>query len=395
MKQLLTTMEESLLEGIEEGIFPGGLSSVKIADEQVVTAAMGSIGNDECSEKAAVSTVYDLASLTKVIVTLPAVLLSIQKGKMQLFDEVQKHLPEFCKGKDSEQKKEITVFHLLTHLSGLPGWRPFFITCKGRGNYIRAISEEPLIGKPGCQVVYSDLGFMLLGFILERIWNMNLQEIADLLIFQPFEMNHTAFNPLESVVTDRIAPTELGNAFEKNMAMEYLQQQKQNSIDRYSFQENELLAVPWRKSTIIGTVHDCNAYYGLNGVSGHAGLFSTISDLQRYMRIWSDPKCGFIDPELLSISTQCQTGFLAPMRGLGWELSPTGGSREQKMASCSGGDTLSAHAFGHTGFTGTSIWHDQNRQATLLVLTNRVHEKVNPHIVSWRKIHHHLLFSNI
>jgi serine-type D-Ala-D-Ala carboxypeptidase len=380
-----TTMETSLYQAIKEKIFPGGISSFIQTGKGPETAVAGKLSFHETAAEVTLDTIYDLASLTKVTATLPAILLSIQKGKLLLFDRVEEYIPEFCTGHDQHFKRNITIFHLLTHTSGLPAWRPFFVKCRGTRDYIEAIAKEPLMGRPGKKVVYSDLGFMLLGFILERVWDLELAELTKQLVFQPLSMKNTGY--LSQGV---IAPTENGNEIEKNMALEYLKANKRPGA--FTFMEEELVAVPWRKEAIQGTVHDCNAFYGLNGVSGHAGLFSTICDLQKYMKIWSETDNNFLDPLLKKLATEAKTGKLAPMRGLGWESASTGGTMEQLIQSCSAGDLVSPAAFGHTGFTGTFMWHDPVRESTLIVLSNRVHPHGNGAIINWRKKQANIVF---
>jgi serine-type D-Ala-D-Ala carboxypeptidase len=393
MTQLLEKMAESLRNGIEGGFFPGGISSVALEGESPQTVVQGKLTYDGAAPDVSPETIYDLASLTKVTATLPAILLSVQSGKILLTDPVEEYIPEFAEGNDSLRKKQITILHLLTHTSGLPAWRPYFVTCKCPRDYIEGISKDPLIGDPGRQVVYSDLGFMLLGFILERIWDLNLEELTKQLIFEPLGMKSTGYRAKEIFKNCPIAPTELGNQHEKNMTFAYLEET--NLPGAFIFSKDRVEELPWRKELIEGTVHDGNAYYGLNGVSGHAGLFSTISDLHRYMQIWSNPNSSFIDPLLREFSMKCQTGALAPRRALGWEAAASGGTIHQLVHSCSGGDLVSDSAFGHTGFTGTSMWHDPVRQCTLILLTNRVHPKVNNAIIKWRKKHANIVFSEI
>ncbi|MBO8163951.1 MAG: beta-lactamase family protein [Brevibacillus sp.] len=394
-KLLEETMALSLDQGIHEGIFPGGISRLA-AEGQSTTVARGrtEAGGSEVDE----STVYDLASLTKVVATLPLVLLSVQRGRLSLSDPVAGYLPELVRGTDSAGKQKITVFHLLTHTSGLPAWRPYFIAHQGRDAYLKAIAQEALTAAPGQQVVYSDLGFMLLGFLVERIWDESLDRLAQRLVFEPLGMQDTAFNPLESWKDRKvtIAPTEDGNRYECGMVYQFLQREQGSDNQLCALVRSSVDSFGWRQGVIRGTVHDCNAYYGLAGVSGHAGLFSTVGDLERYMHIWTRADGGgLLDPLLRDFAVRCLTGSLSPRRALGWEYAAAGGSPEQVAAGCSGGDLVSPFAFGHTGFTGTSIWHDPVRKATLITLTNRVHPAVGEHMAQWRKRHHNQSFAGL
>ncbi|MEJ8547552.1 serine hydrolase domain-containing protein [Brevibacillus borstelensis] len=400
-------LKQSLETGISQGIFPGGIAALARAGLPVITVAAGKTeGGRDVAESANGSvktplpvdanTMYDMASLTKVMVTLPLVLLGVQEGRLSLTDSVTRHLPELEEGKDAAAKRKITLLHLLTHTSGLPAWRPFFLYAGSSREYLRLIADEPMTGTPGQQVVYSDLGFMLLGFTLERVWDEPLDQLAQRLIFQPSGMTRTCYLPLRRSGLDfsAIAPTEDGNAYEHDMARQQLIQEEALGLPSARELSERLACFAWRRGIIRGTVHDCNAYYGLGGVSGHAGLFSTSADTERYMRIWTSSESPVrIDPILRATAIRSHTGELAPMRALGWEASATGGTLEQMATGCTGGDVLSSHAFGHTGFTGTSIWRDPVRGATLIALTNRVHPTVSSLIGTWRRSIHNQLFS--
>lgn len=391
-------LEKSVEDGIRSGIFPGAAVSVMRAGSQTLTTVKGRIGQEAGAAAVDEQTLYDLASLTKVMVTLPLVLLSIQVGKLSLADALVTHVPELAAGKDSERKGQIRVAHLLTHTAGLPAWRPYFVIGTGREEYIRLMAEESLIATCGREVVYSDLGFMLLGFVLERIWDEPLDALAARLIFQPSGMASTCYLPLrqKSLPISGIAQTENGNEYERNMAQNYLADLAPFDHPQVAQWREKLADYPWRQGVICGTVHDCNAHYGLEGVSGHAGLFSTVRDVERYMAIWTTADAPVrIDPLLRALSTRSHTDFSAQRRGLGWIASATGGSLEQLAAGCTGGDLASERAFGHTGFTGTSIWSDPVRGMTIITLTNRVHPVPSPLIGAWRIAHHNQLWNGV
>ncbi|TRY27417.1 serine hydrolase [Brevibacillus sp. LEMMJ03] len=387
-------LAESLDEGIARGIFPGGVASLTIGDEPPMVVARGSLGRGEQTALPSAETVYDLASLTKVIVTLPLVLLSVQTGKLSLSDPLEIHLPEWERAEDP-RKRRITLLHLLTHTSGLPAWRPYYLLARGRDDYLSLIAAEPLAGEPGKQVIYSDLGFMLLGFLLERIWDEPLDRLAERLIFQPMGMTATGYRPLARGVDSRlIAPTEDGNAYEQDLSRQQAEQMTAVGHPYAGRLRERLDRFAWREGIIRGTAHDGNCHYGLDGVSGHAGLFSTARDVERYMRIWTSADAQVrLDPVLLAFAAGCRTGRLAPARALGWEASAQAGPLEAAAAGCTGGDLLSPGAFGHTGFTGTSIWCDPVRGATLIALTNRVHPAVSPLMPRWRKAFHNRVLS--
>lgn len=395
---LMEKMQNSLDAGIAKGIFPGGVACLMQGGNTTVTAARGRIGTADGEPLAAAGTLYDMASLTKVMVTLPLVLLSVQSGKLSLSESVIDYLPELGEGPDKSFKEKIKVIHLLTHSSGLPAWRPYFLRASSREEYMRFIAAELLIGQPGEQVVYSDLGFMLLGFLLERVWEEELPSLAKRLLFLPSGMHQTGYAPLQELACQErcIAPTEEGNRFEYDMARQYVIQLEVAGDPRAAVWKEALESFAWRQEVIRGDVHDCNAYYGLQGASGHAGLFSTLEDTARYMAIWTTADAPVrIDPLLRAFSTRSLTDPHAPRRAAGWEASATGGNLKQAAHGCTGGDAISELAFGHTGFTGTSIWSDPMRGATLITLTNRVHPVVSTEMNRWRRGHHNQLFSAI
>ncbi|MDR6550853.1 serine hydrolase [Paenibacillus qinlingensis] len=380
----------SIERGIQEGIFPGGICSLEVENYPPIVITRGTFEAGRKDSPVKKDTLYDLASLTKVVVALPLILLSVQTGRLSVTDPILTYLPELAKGQDIEGKQQITVYHLLTHTSGLPGWRPFYLQGNGRESYLRLIAEEALVGKPGNQVVYSDLGFILLGFIIESVWNEPLDQLARRMLFQANGMATASYKPLEqlSTLAANIAPTEDGNIFEQAMITE---------DNAYPHLVRRVDEFPWRQGVICGTVHDGNAHYGLDGVSGHAGLFASISDMQNYMKMWTGKaENGCIDPILCNFATRSHTSTLSSIqRGLGWEVSPTGGTMSAVISGCTGGDLVSPEAYGHTGFTGTSIWHDPLRQATLITLTNRVNPTVSLQIKQWRRMHHNRIFSKL
>lgn len=391
-------IEKSLDRGIDQKIFPGGAVLLQRKGMSDITVYRGRTGYATDDEPITSDTLYDLASLTKVVVTLPLILLSVQHGKLSLTDSVVTHLPEFGEGPGKSEKEQIKIIHLLTHSSGLPAWRPFFIKGHGKREYLHYIADESLIYKPGENVVYSDLGFMLLGFVLEEIWGEELDALAKRLIFRPSGMTRTTYLPLEQASLKEcvIAPAEEGSPFEWNMAKQFLMQLDAVQDPRAEEWRAALDAFSWRKGVIRGHVHDCNAYHGMGGVSGHAGLFSSLEDLSHYMRIWTSADAPVrMDPILRAFAIRAQTGQSVPRRAVGWEASAPGGELAQIAHGCTGGDLLSEQAFGHSGFTGTSIWSDPVRGATLITLTNRVHPVVNTNMNAWRRSHHNVVFGTI
>jgi CubicO group peptidase (beta-lactamase class C family) len=370
IEELESVMKRGIMQGIEEGLFPGGISCVLLKNSQKVVVTGGYLGVEAENEKFPVTanTAYDLASLTKVVVTLPLVLLSVQELRLKLNDAVVQYIPEFASGPDAARKGQVTVIQLLTHTSGLPAWRPYFVRLKGKAAYLRAICSEPLTNDPGKEIIYSDLGFMLLGMLLERIWNTALEQLADLKLFKPLQMTNTAFRPGFA----SIAPTEKGNVCEYRMALDYAQKLSRDECPEGAFllSESDLADLNWRGGVIVGEVHDANAFYGMGGVSGHAGLFSTVGDLSLYMQLWRQP--SLLSDELCGLAVQTHAVTASLKRGLGWIV-------------------YEDDVFGHTGFTGTSLWHDKTSQTTFISLTNRVHPEVKHDISGWRDTQRHVV----
>ncbi len=278
--------------------------------------------------------VFDLASLTKVVATTPSILQLWDAGLVELDAPVSKYLPEF----DTPDKRAITLRHCLTHTAGFPPFRAYYQTLEGRSAYLKAIAAEPLAYKTGAERRYSDLGFIVLGLVVEKVSGVSLDQFTRDRIFGPLEMNQTCYLPT-------------GNL-------------KNGSPSRYASTEK----CPWRKRVMTGVVHDENAY-AIGGVSGHAGLFSTASDLERFgqMLLGRGEFDGvrILSPEAIAQINVCQAPRVAPQAGLGWLLK----TERESVA----GFLASPRSFGHTGFTGTSFWVDPDNQVLALLLTNAIH----------------------
>jgi CubicO group peptidase (beta-lactamase class C family) len=311
-----------------------------------------SFGNREYSNpKSQISnlTSYDLASLTKVIVTTTAIMKLYDEQRLGLDDLVTKYIPEF----GNHAKEKITIRNLLLHNSGLPAFKRLYATCKSSQEVLDSVFQTELIYKPGDSTVYSDFGFITLGKIVERISGQTLDEYCRINFFEPLGMKQTMFNPPESLWTN-IAPTE-----------------------------NDSLL---RKKLVRGVVHDENAYT-LGGVSGHAGLFSTASDLAIFMQmLMNGGSYGgeqYLKPETIQLFTTKQG--TKSTRALGWDTKSVEGYS-------SAGKYFNEKSFGHTGFTGTSIWADPTRNLFVILLTNRVHPmRANTKISAIRPLVHNTI----
>jgi beta-N-acetylhexosaminidase len=328
----------SVLEAaVADKAFPGATLAVGYKGK-VAIHAFGNLSYDANAPAVDVRTMYDIASLTKVVATTTLVA-KLAEGDfpvpLDLDAKVERYLPEWVAGppgQDLEWRHKVTVRHLLTHTSGLPPFKEYWRTSKSKQETLTRIFAEPLDYEPGTKEVYSDLGIILMAEIIERLTGRSLDDLARTYIFSPLGMKDTTFRPAKNL-WPWIAPTE----FDRNL----------------------------RNRLVQGEVHDENAFT-MGGVSGHAGLFSTAPDLAAFCQMLLNGGV-YAHSRILKRATIAQ--FTAPQslsngtRTLGWAV-PTEGS--------SSGHYFSTHSFGHTGFTGTSIWIDSDRQLFVVLLTNRV-----------------------
>jgi CubicO group peptidase (beta-lactamase class C family) len=315
-----------LARGIRDSAFPGAIAVIGTHDSALVEVAAGSLDWSPSLAPDA-HTLWDLASLTKVVALTTVMMQLVERGKVQLDAPVQRYIPEW-KGK---YKERVTVRHLLTHSAGLPSWRPLYKEATSPADALALALATPLDTVPGVRMVYSDLGAILLGQIAARVTGQPLDRYASDHVFLPLGMRETLYKPGTDLLA-RIAPTEVD---------------------------------PWRQRHLRGEVHDENAF-ALGGVSAHAGLFSTAADLTRFARMYLNhgmlDSARILSPETIARFTVIQSpGFSS--RALGWDTATGNNSAGRYMA---------AGAFGHTGFTGTSLWIDPKNDVFVLLLTNRV-----------------------
>lgn len=326
--RLSEALARVLDQGLRDRAFPGAYAIVGSGRGVVAQYGAGSL---DWAPSAAVSdsTLWDLASLTKVIALTSSVMQLAAAGTLDLSAPVSKYIPEFAEGAGG--KERVRVRDLLTHSSGLPSWRPLYKETESRAQAISLVVRTPLERQPGTAMVYSDLGAILLGEIVQRLSGEPLDRYTAKHLFGPLGMTETGFLPAPSL-RSRIAPTERD---------------------------------PWRGRHLLGEVHDENAAR-LGGVSAHAGLFSSARDLARFARMYLNhgklDGAAILDSATIEQFTSIQDRTLST-RGLGWETA---------NGSNSGGQHLSPRGFGHTGFTGTSIWIDPGRDLFIILLTNRV-----------------------
>jgi len=316
---------EALRASLDEAVFPGCTWAVGEGERVVAQGALGVFGRGTYAARPmTVETLFDLASLTKVTATLPAVLLLAERGEIHLDRPVSAYLPGFSGG----AKDRVTLRHLLTHTGGLVSHRPFYASLQGDA-VVEAAVAEPLEREPGTRVEYSDLGFILLGAVVRQVTGQPLDAFVAKEIFAPLGMDETTYRPPTSL-RSRIAPTE---------------------------------TPPDQDQPKVGVVHDENAE-AMGGVSGHAGLFAPLADVVRYVTHgWLGD--GLLSPWTRAAALRLQTEGLGGRRGLGWVLRFDGYDPT--------GDFWPATSFSHTGFTGTSIAADPVTGVWAVLLTNRVH----------------------
>jgi len=321
-------IERIITDAIKDSAFPGAVALISKDGKIRFHKAFGNYTYEENSKEVTTKTIYDLASLTKVIATTTAAMLCVDRKLFKLDDKVSKYIPEFA----SNKKGEITLKNLLLHNSGFPSWKKYWGVHDNPDEVLNDIYTSKLEYETGTKTVYSDLGIIVLGKVIEKVTGKSLDLFCKKEIFIPLEMNDTYFNPPDSLKY-RIAPTELDNY--------------------------------WRKKIIIGEVHDETAAL-LNGVSGHAGLFSTAEDIHKLLLTLLN-KGKYKDKQLIQNSTVelFTRRFDKSTRALGWDIKSPEGS--------SAGKLFNELSFGHTGFTGTSAWIDPLNKIIVVFLTNRVH----------------------
>lgn len=329
---------------IGDGDFPSAVYLVTERSRPVFADALGHAVVEPYRITASLQTVYDLASLTKPLVTGLLCARRIDEGELTLDSAVAHYLPEF----ERTDRQMITVRQLLTHTSGLPAWRPLYILAEGeRDRVLSVIAAEDLEYQPGTRVVYSDLGFITLGFLLERYTGKQVRDLARLEIFEALRLQSTFFNP-EIAMQTGIAASETGNAYEQATSREM-------GTTEYA---------DWRENLIWGEVHDGNAHF-LGGAAGHAGLFSTVTETARIAAQFLSGQSEILSAQTCELFRTNMTGGLEEARSIAWQLAATPES--------AAGPALPPDSYGHSGFTGTSCWIDPHRERVFVLLTNRTH----------------------
>ncbi len=316
-------------KAIEDEAFPGAVVLIWKDGKTIFEKIYGNFTYDLTTPKVNTNTIYDLASLTKVVATTTAAMICYDRKLISLDDKVVKYIPEF----GLNGKENITIKNLLIHNSGLPAWKKFYGRDLKYDDVIKEIYSSQLEYKSGEKTVYSDLGIITLGKIIEKVSGKTLDVFCKDEIFIPLKMESTFFNPDDSI-KKLCAPTE---------------------IDNY-----------WRMKTLQGEVHDETSAM-LNGVAGHAGLFSTAEDIAKLLSVLINK--GKVDQKTFikqsTIELFTKRASKESTRAIGWDTKSDSGS--------SAGKYFSKNSFGHTGYTGTSIWADPDRNLFVVFLTNRVY----------------------
>jgi len=335
---------------IDAGDFPSVVYIVAEHGQAIFTDALGDAVREPESRVATLETIYDLASLTKPLITGLLCAKLVGTGELTLDSSVANYLLEF----DRPDKHRITVRQLLTHTSGLPAWRPLYIIAHGEKDAaIAAIADQPLANQPGERVVYSDLGFIVLGLLLSRLTGKPFADLARRDIFNAVNLQRTFFNPASAIRTE-VAACEIGNNYERAMC------ESDRELATYS---------GWRTGGIWGEVHDGNANF-LGGAAGHAGLFSTAGETLRLASQFIGGLSDLLSRKTCELFRVNMTEGLNEARSFAWQLAATKDS--------TAGPSLPTEAFGHTGFTGTSCWIDAPSERTYILLTNRTHGRKLP-----------------
>jgi CubicO group peptidase (beta-lactamase class C family) len=326
--QSVEEVDATVREGIERGIYPAAVVVIGRGDS--ILYARG-YGHFTWSPSSAVptpdSTLWDIASISKVLGTASAVMRLIDAGKVDLDAPVSRYLPRFSGG----PKNRVTVRMLLDHTSGLRSYAPLFKRARNRGGAIEQLYAEPVVREPGAEPLYSDLNALLLGLLVETVSQTSLDRFVTREVFEPLGLDHTTYLPPASIYR-RVVPSAL-----------------------------------WRGHPVQGQVNDPNAAV-FGGVAGNAGIFTTAMDLARYAQVWLRGGSG-LNGQWVSPATLKQfltRGDKAGPRLLGWDT-PEQNLREPSVF----GTLISDAGYGHTGFTGTELWIDPSRDLFLVFLTNR------------------------
>jgi len=363
---VVAPLQDAMTQAVADGVFPGAVLLVDVRGSIVFFEAFGHAALLPTPDPMTLDTVFDLASLTKPLVTTTLTLSLVAQGRLALDEPVGRHVPSWRRG----VKARATIRHLLSHTSGLPAWRAFYrdldsaqvATPHGKERVTDAAACEALESEPGAVSCYSDLGFILLGSIVEQAADQPLDRLATERIFAPLDLATMRYLPIgapesrEWVAHRRLAATE---------------------------------ACPWRGRILRGEVHDDNAS-AMGGVAGHAGLFADAQDVRRLVRRWQTARTQGT-PEWPADLTQAFLSRQVALGNGGWALGWTVPTEPSTS-----GRHFSPRSFGHLGFTGTSVWVDPDQDLIVILLTNRVHpDRRNEKLAGFRPVIHDLVYETV
>ena len=318
-----------LREAIGQQVFPAASAAVTHRGRLIGLKAFGRFTYEPDSTSVNQTTLFDLASLTKVVATTPMAILLYERGLLDLEAPVGAIVPEFIRDAEQDPRRhDVTLRMLLSHSSGLPAYEQLYLKSRTRDELLDGAITTPLAADPATSAVYSDIGFIILGIAIERLADESLDSFCQREVFAPLSMTSTTFNP-PGEIRAQITPTAHDQTF--------------------------------RNKIIQGEVQDENAYI-FGGVAPQAGLFSTAEDLAKFAHAMLNEGRPIFRPETVSFFTRRESAPPATSRALGWDT-PSSPSQSGKY--------FSPNSFGHLGYTGTSLWIDPTRQLSIALLTNR------------------------
>jgi CubicO group peptidase (beta-lactamase class C family) len=330
-------------------VFPACAVAVTLRRELIAHHALGRFTYDSASPLVVTASIFDLASVTKAVATTTMAMILYERGLLDLEAPVTAVLPEFVG--DDARRRDVTLRMLLTHSSGLPAYEKLFLRVTTREELLTAALTTRLTADPGARAEYSDIGFIILGVVLERLADETLDAFCQREIFGPLAMSHTTFNPPKAW-RDQTVPTANESGVDKCGA---------DAPAREPLNTSAQSASKFRGRIIQGEVQDENASV-LGGVAGHAGLFSTAEDIALFAHSMLSGGRPILRPETIELFTRRETAPAGTSRALGWDT-PSSPSQSGKY--------FGLRSFGHLGYTGTSLWIDPDRQLSITLLTNR------------------------
>ncbi len=351
-------LEDLIRQQLREGVFPGIELLFAAQGEIFLHQTWGKLEIGKNAPTLPLNTIFDIASITKPIATATAIMILQEQGLLNLDDPVGAFIPEF----GTEEKGNVTLRHLLTHTSGLPAWANLYEDATNKKDAWQQLISIPLEGLPGRQMVYSCLGFLILGEIINRLTHQGLARFTETHIFKPLRMHSTCFRPLRIIEEASIAPTQY---------------------------------CPFRNKLLRGVVHDENCYI-FEEEGGNAGLFSQALEIYRFCQmIFNEGElegARVLSPSSVRSMVNNHNPPNVDPRGLGWDMKRESGGN----MSC--GSLFPPGSIGHTGFTGTSVWINIPSRIAVIALTNRVHisrERKLAEMQTFRPRLHNILMASL